>query len=149
MFRWHFDLNLRRKWLHRKRDVKITFPAAFLYRRVASWIRSRTSSSPLPHGTTTRTLPKQTVTFMATEFFGSLSWSYRSVLNKNIRYLLSKRVSVESVPQSLWMQNASWTSAIIYYKNKLVKLNFVDDDASTQCDYYFYFFFFFFEFCQC
>lgn len=44
---------------------KITFAAAFLYRRVASWIRSRTSSSPFPHGTTTRTFPKHTVTFMS------------------------------------------------------------------------------------
>lgn len=53
--------------------IKITFAAAFLYRRVASWIRSRTSSSPFPHGTTTRTFPKQTVTFMA---FGYVSLFY-------------------------------------------------------------------------
>lgn len=61
--------------------IKFTFPAAFLYRRVASWIRSRTSSSPFPHGTTTRTFPKQTVTFMAFFFisFLYLGWNKKCV----------------------------------------------------------------------
>ncbi|GBP87421.1 hypothetical protein EVAR_66063_1 [Eumeta japonica] len=39
-------------------------PVAFLYRRVASCTKSRTSSSPAPHGTSTRTAPKHTVTFI-------------------------------------------------------------------------------------
>lgn len=46
------------------RKISLTFPAAFLYLRLASRIKSRTRNSLVPQGTTTRTLPKQTVTFM-------------------------------------------------------------------------------------
>lgn len=58
-----------------------TFPAAFLYRLVASWMRSRTSKSPFPHGTTTRTFPKQTVTFIL--ILASLSVTPVNVLLRN------------------------------------------------------------------
>lgn len=43
---------------------ELTLWQAFLYLRIASTMRSRTRRSPLPHGTTTRTLSKQTVTFI-------------------------------------------------------------------------------------
>lgn len=42
----------------------LTLPAAFLYRLIASSFKSRTRSSPVPHGTTTRIFPKHTVTFI-------------------------------------------------------------------------------------
>ncbi|KAG0726004.1 hypothetical protein GWK47_037472 [Chionoecetes opilio] len=42
-----------------------TLAMAFLYRVVALFMRSRTSNSPSPQGTTTRTLPKHTVTFIS------------------------------------------------------------------------------------
>lgn len=45
-----------------------TCPVAFLYRRVASRTRSLTSRSPAPHGTSTRTDPKHTVTFIMTRY---------------------------------------------------------------------------------
>lgn len=45
----------------------LTCPVAFLYRSVASRMRSLTSKSPAPQGTSTRTEPKHTVTFMITQ----------------------------------------------------------------------------------
>lgn len=46
------------------RSFALTLPVALRYRLVASATSSRTSSSPPPHGTSTRTDPKHTVTFM-------------------------------------------------------------------------------------
>lgn len=75
----HFDQS-RSAGLHnhpiysaRHKSEKLTFAAAFLYRRIDSMIRSRTSKSPAPHGTTTRTAPKHTVTFILTFVFGAHS----------------------------------------------------------------------------
>lgn len=74
--KWFSDLNFLMM-------NKCTFPAAFLYRRVASWINSRTSNSPSLHGTTTRTFPKHTVTFMFELYSSSSSFFFSSSsLNK-------------------------------------------------------------------
>lgn len=63
----------------------LTFPAAFLYRRVASWISSRTSNLPSPHGTTTLIVPKQTVTFIIINSAKSIS---RQIKSDTISFIL-------------------------------------------------------------
>lgn len=55
-----------------EQEVSRTLPVAFLYRWVASLMRSLTSRFPSPHGTTTRTFPKHTVTFMFTTVYSTV-----------------------------------------------------------------------------
>jgi len=74
----------------------LTFPMALRYLAMASWISLATVSSPLPHGTTTRTWSKQTVTFMAG------SWT-------DIVHLL---ISILRSFQTYEHQNRQWSETI-------------------------------------
>lgn len=59
-----YKQNITNKRKYKTKRFEPTFPVAFLYRSVASLIKSFTRMSPSPQGTTTRTFPKQTVTFI-------------------------------------------------------------------------------------
>jgi len=82
-----------RKKRHVEREssgvFRLTLAMAFLYLIVACWIRLCILIFPSPQGTTTRVLPKHTVTFIFARYSQRLHREARKVLNSSGR--ISKR----------------------------------------------------------
>lgn len=64
-------------------NTRLTLAMAFLYRMVACWIRLCILILPSPQGTTTRVLPKHTVTFIFARYSQRLHGDALEVLNSS------------------------------------------------------------------